>query len=88
VAKAVFDNVTSDITNRAILYLASQAVGMDSSGIHTYTIKGDTETIDGLSFVIRPTDQEIETILREIYGGLQTDISSESSPSALDVPAE
>jgi LCP family protein required for cell wall assembly len=67
VAKTVIANVDSDITNRAILYLAGKASGMDASKVRSFILPGDGKTINGGSFWIRGDETEIEAMLREVY---------------------
>ncbi|MDR0357115.1 MAG: LCP family protein [Clostridiales Family XIII bacterium] len=71
VAKVVADNVDSDITTRAILYLADKASGMDPETIRTFLLPGTSGVVSGssLSFWRRADDSEIEAMLREIYAG-------------------
>jgi LCP family protein required for cell wall assembly len=71
VAKTVIDNVDSDITNRAILYLAGKAVDMDSSNVNSFLLPGASGGIkgSGLSFWKRTGDDATEDMLRQIYMG-------------------
>jgi LCP family protein required for cell wall assembly len=67
VAKTVIENVNSDITNRAILYLAGQAVDLDASKVRSFLLPGTAQSIKGGSFWVRKDDTEIATMLREVY---------------------
>ncbi|MDR0853137.1 MAG: LCP family protein [Clostridiales Family XIII bacterium] len=68
VAKSVVENVDSDITLRALLYLAKKAKGMSFDNVDTHTIPGTGGGIGGLSFFIRGDDTEIDAMIREFYG--------------------
>lgn len=67
VAKTVIQNVDSDITNRAILYLAGKAAGMDASKLRSFHVTGRNATINGGSFWMRDEDPVIEAMLRDAY---------------------
>jgi LCP family protein required for cell wall assembly len=71
VAKTVVKNVDSDITNRAILYLAGKAVGMDTTKVRSFLLPGASGSITGssLSFWKRTGDEATEDMLRQVYLG-------------------
>lgn len=68
-ARTALDNVESDITIRAMLYLVSKAKGMDGDSIATYMLPGASGRVgsSSLSFYLRAEDPEIETMLRSFY---------------------
>jgi len=67
VAKTVIENVDSDITLRALLYIAKNASGMDSESVETYILPGDNANIEGLSFWQPADETTITNMLRSIY---------------------
>ncbi|MDR1271609.1 MAG: LCP family protein [Clostridiales Family XIII bacterium] len=67
VAKTVQENVDSDITLRAILYLAKKAKGMDPGNVTTVMLPGNNANIQGLSFYQAVDDYEIDQLMRTIY---------------------
>jgi LCP family protein required for cell wall assembly len=79
VAKTVINNVESDLSIRAMLYMAKSAVGMQSDAISTYMLPGKGEMIHGGSYY-KPADiSEIEQMLREIYAPPPAPESEEES---------
>jgi LCP family protein required for cell wall assembly len=71
VANTVVENVDSDITNRAILYLAGKAIGMDSANVKSFLLPGASGSIKGSSLSFwKPTgDEATEDMLRQVYLG-------------------
>jgi LCP family protein required for cell wall assembly len=67
VAKSIQENVDSDITLRAILYLAKKAKGMDPGNVTTVMLPGTSARIQGLSFYQAVDDYEIDQLMRTIY---------------------
>jgi LCP family protein required for cell wall assembly len=67
VATAVQENVDSDITLRAILYLAKKAKGMDPGNVTTVMLPGGGARIQGLSFYQAVDAYQIDQLMRTIY---------------------
>ena len=66
VVKTFMESVESDLNVGVAVKVASKAVGLDRENINTYTVPGDGDTIDGLSFWV--TDQDkIDEMLTEMY---------------------
>ena len=72
VAKKVIDNVDSNVTLNAMLYVAQKAKGLDMNNVTTQILPGSAGKIKGetLSYFIRGTDMQIEEMLRTIYNPL------------------
>ncbi|MDR3305069.1 MAG: LCP family protein [Clostridiales Family XIII bacterium] len=66
-AKSIVENVDSDLTLRSILYVASEANGMNSDNVQAFMLPGVPEMIGGLSFYVAADDTKITAMLREIY---------------------
>ncbi len=81
VANAAIKNVDSDMTLRTVLSLASEVSKGESGDIETYTLPGNSNTYEGLSFFFCDETQT-EEMLRAIYSGL----SFESTESAITGP--
>jgi len=62
IARTAFDNVDSDISLRAALYLASKAVGMSGEDIRTYTMP-----YSKVEYYVHPDKEGIAEMLTEIY---------------------
>jgi len=75
VAQTAFENVDSDITLRAMLYLVGKADEAESIETTTYLLPGTGLTISGLSFWQPADAPEIDALLRGIYdpSSLQTE---------------
>jgi LCP family protein required for cell wall assembly len=82
VAKTIIDNVDSDVTLRAMLYVSSSVSGMSESNIRSFVTPGDYSNIGGLSFWIRKPDADIQAMLRLIYKGEKTAAGGEVRESA------
>ena len=76
VAKAVVENVDSDVNLGTILNMANDVSEMDSDSISTYTLPGNSENYHGGSFFFCDYDQT-EQMLKAIYQG--TDFESTMS---------
>lgn len=81
VAKAVIENVDSDITLRTVLSLASDVSSEGSESVTAYTLPGNSGSYHGASFYFCDGEQT-EEMLRAIYSGL----SFESTTSAITGP--
>jgi LCP family protein required for cell wall assembly len=77
VARTVIKNVESDLSIRAMLYMAKTAKGMQSDGVSTFMLPGKPEMIHGGSYWKPAELPEIEQMLRDIY-----------APPAVPDPAE
>lgn len=65
ITKTVFENVNSNITLGTAVSLATKAIGMDASNMTTYMLPGYPEPES--PYYVRPIDEEIETMINEIY---------------------
>jgi LCP family protein required for cell wall assembly len=72
VAKSIVDNVDSDVTLRAMLYVSSNVSGMSENSIRSFVTPGDYANIGGLSFWVRKPDADIQSMLRLVYNGEET----------------
>jgi len=65
IAKTVFDNVTSDVSLRAVLYLAGKGVGLSSEDIRTFTMPGWADPDP--PYYVHPRAKDIAEMLAEVY---------------------
>lgn len=65
VAKSVIKNVESDLPLSKILYLASQAIGIEEGSITTWTMPGDY--LEEAPYYVYPKDTEIEEMIKDVY---------------------
>lgn len=77
IANTVFDNVQSNITIGATLELATNAIGMKSADIKTYTIPFEPEPES--PYYVYPKEEEIREMLTEIYTGVPSKTTSNSA---------
>lgn len=80
VAKAVIENVDSDITMRTVLSLAGDMGDVSADSIDTYVLPGNSNMYEGASFFFCDETQT-EEMLRAIYSGTsfeatETDITT------------
>jgi LCP family protein required for cell wall assembly len=84
VANTVMENVDSDIDNKAILYLATKAVGMGADDLKTHMLPGEDRMMSGASFWMPADGEEIVAMMREVYTGEKQTTGSAVSASAVD----
>jgi LCP family protein required for cell wall assembly len=72
IARVVIDNVDSDITVRAMLYVATQAKDMGKGAVKTFTLGGRGAMLEGASILYPPEPEAIEELLRTIYDDKDT----------------
>jgi LCP family protein required for cell wall assembly len=65
IADTAFDNITSDITLKTLLFLAGKAIGMTADDITTYMMPGWADP--NPPYFIHPRTKEIADMLTEIY---------------------
>jgi LCP family protein required for cell wall assembly len=84
VARTVVENVDSDIDVRAMLYLATNASGLDSDSMSSHMLPGTDGNISGsrLSFWLPAEADEIIAMMREIYTGVKATTEGAITPSA------
>ncbi|MDR1068323.1 MAG: LCP family protein [Clostridiales Family XIII bacterium] len=72
VAKTIVDNVDSDITLRAMLYVSSNVSGMSQDNIRSFVLPGNFANVNGLSYWVKKPDADIHAMLRHVYTNGQT----------------
>ena len=65
IASTVYENITSDINLKAVMFLASKAAGISSDDISTYMMPGRADP--DAPYYVYPKSEEIAEILTEIY---------------------
>jgi len=65
IAKTVYDNITSDISLKAALFLAGKGVGITGEDINTYMMPGWADPDP--PYYVHPKKKDIADILAEIY---------------------
>jgi LCP family protein required for cell wall assembly len=65
IADTAFDNITSDMNLKTMLFLVSKAIGVSADNITTYTLPGWADPDP--PYFIYPREREIAKMLTEIY---------------------
>ena len=65
VANVAFDEIQSNINYKAMISLATKAIGMDSENITAITMPGTPDPES--PYYVYPKDKEIEQLIRDIY---------------------
>jgi LCP family protein required for cell wall assembly len=84
VGQTILENVDSDIENRAILYLATAAISMSGDDVASHTLPGEDSYMMGGSFWIPSSDEDVVSMMREVYTGIPQVTGSAISPAAVD----
>ena len=66
-AKAIQENMDSDVDVRVVAYLMDNANGMTDKTVYSYTLPGAPRTISKLSFWVRDDSGQVEEMMRDIY---------------------
>jgi LCP family protein required for cell wall assembly len=82
IGQTILENVDSDVDNRAILYLASAAVSMNAKDVASHTLPGQDKFMMGGSFWIAADDEQVVSMLREVYTGVKATTGGAISSSA------
>ncbi|MDR3224905.1 MAG: LCP family protein [Clostridiales Family XIII bacterium] len=84
VAQTVMENVDSDLDIKALLYLASKAIGMSGDDLNAHMLPGGEGRVSGLSFWVPADNDEVIEMMREVYTGIPQTTEGAISSSAVD----
>ena len=79
IATTIYENVTSDMKLKTVLYLAGKGVGITGDDITTHTMPGDADP--NPPYYVYPKEDEIAEMLEEIYS-IETADEEASEPEA------
>lgn len=65
IATTIYDNITSDMKLKTVLYIAQKGIGITGDDITTYTMPGNADPDS--PFYVYPKAEEIAEMLTEIY---------------------
>jgi len=71
IAATVYDNITTDLNLKTIIYLTGEGVGITADDIKTYTMPGNADP--NAPYYVYPKSKEIADMLTEIYSIDKTD---------------